>query len=60
LVGVEPEFAPTSGTLGSVVADTTKMHELIGRTRVDWREGMRRMVAARHPDIELREPLAQR
>jgi nucleoside-diphosphate-sugar epimerase len=33
--------------------DTTYMHELLGRTRVPWREGFRRMVAARHPELAL-------
>ena len=27
------------------------MHELVGPTTVDWRDGMRRMVAARHPEL---------
>jgi hypothetical protein len=26
------------------------MHEQIGRTTVAWRDGLRRMVAARHPE----------
>ena len=30
--------------------DTTRMHELAGRTTVPWREGMRRMAQALHPD----------
>ena len=30
--------------------DLTRMHELVGRTTVPWREGMRRMAAALHPD----------
>jgi len=30
------------------------MHALVGETRVPWRDGMRRMVRARHPEIELR------
>jgi UDP-glucuronate 4-epimerase len=29
------------------------MHEILGKTEVPWREGMRRMTAARHPEIEL-------
>ena len=29
--------------------DTTLMHEVLGRTRVPWREGMRKMVEARVP-----------
>jgi nucleoside-diphosphate-sugar epimerase len=36
--------------------DTTRMHEVLGRTRVPWREGFRRMVAARHPEIPLHDP----
>jgi UDP-glucuronate 4-epimerase len=27
------------------------MHDVLGRTSVPWREGMRRMVAARYPDL---------
>jgi hypothetical protein len=27
------------------------MHEELGRTRIGWREGMRRMVAARSPEL---------
>jgi UDP-glucuronate 4-epimerase len=50
LVGVEARFEPTSQTIDSVQIDTTRMHGLIGRTTVPWREGMRRMVEALHPD----------
>jgi nucleoside-diphosphate-sugar epimerase len=51
LTGLEPKFAPTTATIESVVADTTRMRELIGNTTVPWREGMRRMVEARHPEL---------
>ena len=51
LVGVAPTFAPTPDTLGSVTTDNSRMHELIGAARVDWRDGLRRMVEARHPDL---------
>jgi hypothetical protein len=27
------------------------MHEVLGRTGVPWREGFRRMVEARHPEL---------
>jgi hypothetical protein len=27
------------------------MHDLVGTTKVDWRDGMRRMVSARHPEL---------
>jgi nucleoside-diphosphate-sugar epimerase len=54
LVGVEPKLHPTEKTIPSVRIDTTRMHELIGPTRVGWKEGIRRMVRARHPELELR------
>jgi len=50
LVGRAPEFIQTDRTIGSVVVDTTKMTALLGPTKVSWRDGMRRMVAARHPE----------
>jgi nucleoside-diphosphate-sugar epimerase len=54
LVGREPRFAVTDRTIGSVAVDTKRMHALVGETRVPWRDGMRRMLRARHPEIELR------
>ncbi len=51
LTGLEPKFHYTDATLASVVCDTTRMHELIGPTSVAWRDGMRRMVEARHPEL---------
>jgi UDP-glucuronate 4-epimerase len=50
LTGTTARFAPTADTIDSVQIDTTRMHELIGPTSVPWREGMRRMVQALHPD----------
>jgi UDP-glucuronate 4-epimerase len=47
-VGKPVTFVETEQTIGSVVIDPTVMHDLVGRTEVDWRAGMRRMVAARH------------
>jgi nucleoside-diphosphate-sugar epimerase len=54
LVGRPPTFLSTDRTIASVVTDTTKMERIAGRTRVHWRDGMRRMVAARHPEMPLR------
>ncbi len=51
LSGIEVTFAPTEATIPSVQIDTTRMHELVGHTEVDWRQGMRRMVEARHPEL---------
>ena len=47
IVGKEASFVETDGTIGGVTIDTTKMLELVGPTEIDWRDGLRRMVAAR-------------
>jgi len=44
-------FEPTDQTLDSVAIDVTKMTELLGATTVGWRDGMRQMVRARHPEL---------
>ena len=46
--GCTPTFIETDSTIGGVHVDLTRMHELIGHTQIDWREGMRRLVAS-HP-----------
>jgi UDP-glucuronate 4-epimerase len=51
LVGREPVFEESAQALRGNVLDTTRMHELIGRTTVDWRDGMRRMAAVFHPEL---------
>jgi nucleoside-diphosphate-sugar epimerase len=50
LVGVEPIFEYTPEAHTPLWPDVTTMHEVLGRTKVPWREGFRRMVAARHPE----------
>jgi nucleoside-diphosphate-sugar epimerase len=55
LTGLQPRFARTTQALRSVALDPTLMHEKVGRTHVDWRAGMRRMVEARNPEL-LKEP----
>jgi nucleoside-diphosphate-sugar epimerase len=54
LVGIEPKFKYGKNTIASVQIDTTKMHELVGPTEVDWKDGIRRLVETAHPEIELR------
>lgn len=54
LIGVEPKLHPTEKTIPSVRIDTTRMLELIGPTRVGWKDGVRRMIRARHPEIDLK------
>lgn len=51
VVGGEVSFVETEQTIGSVVIDTAKMHELVGPTQVDWRDGMRRMVEAQRAPV---------
>lgn len=53
LVGVEPifEYAPQAHT--PLWPDVTRMHQVLGHTRIPWREGFRRMVKARHPELVL-------
>jgi UDP-glucuronate 4-epimerase len=53
LVGVEPIFNYTPDAHTPLWPDVTYMHQLLGRTKVPWREGFRKMVQARHPEIEL-------
>jgi UDP-glucuronate 4-epimerase len=51
LCGLQATFQPTDQTIDSVELDLTRLHELVGPTRVGWRDGMRRMVEARHPEL---------
>lgn len=51
LTGVPARCTPTPDTIDSVQIDLDRMHRLVGTTTVGWREGMRRMVAARHPEL---------
>jgi UDP-glucuronate 4-epimerase len=54
LIGVEPIFEYTPKAHTPLWPDVTHMHEVLGRTKVPWREGFRRMIEARHPEITLR------
>jgi UDP-glucuronate 4-epimerase len=51
LVGREPVFTEDPCALRGGPTDTTRMHELVGGTAVDWRDGIRRMVARFHPEL---------
>ena len=55
LIGVEPSFEYTPAAHTPLWPDVTRMHEVLGRTKVPWREGFRRMIEARHPEIALSE-----
>ena len=51
LIGRVPKFEESPQALRGVPIDLTRMRELIGPTTVDWRDGMRRMVAKFHPEL---------
>ncbi|MDX1650098.1 MAG: NAD(P)-dependent oxidoreductase, partial [Myxococcota bacterium] len=55
LTGLEPKLEASEAALEPLPLDLTRMHALLGPTRVPWREGIRRMVEARAPEL-LRDP----
>lgn len=56
LVGVEPVFEYTLEAHTPLWPDLTRMHEVLGVTKVHWRDGFRRMIEARFPELELAAP----
>jgi nucleoside-diphosphate-sugar epimerase len=54
LTGFSPVFKDNPKAFGSLCIDTTRMDELLGPCRVDWRDGIRRQVQALAPHL-LRE-----
>jgi nucleoside-diphosphate-sugar epimerase len=51
LTGLTPKFEPSDQALGSVLLDLSRMHELVGSAKVDWRDGLRRMVQNLNPEL---------
>ncbi len=51
LTGLAVAFEPTERTIDSVQVDTTRRRALTGPTTVAWRDGIRRMVQALHPEL---------
>ena len=51
LVGVEPVFEYTPQAHTPLWPDVTYMHQVLGRTTVHWRDGFRRMIEGRHPEL---------
>ena len=50
LTGLSPQFVHTDRTLESVIADASQITALTGPMQVAWKDGLRRMVQAQHPD----------
>jgi nucleoside-diphosphate-sugar epimerase len=51
LTGLALEFDRTDKTLAPLPLDVRKLEAKAGRSRVAWRDGIRRMVAARNPEL---------
>jgi UDP-glucuronate 4-epimerase len=51
LTGLTPKFQRAANTVPSLPLDLRRMHELVGDTKVTWREGIRRMVEAHAPEL---------
>ncbi len=56
LLGVEPIFKWTEDTYPSNTMDTTRMHQVLGRAEVGWKEGFRRLLESQFPDRTLNVP----
>jgi hypothetical protein len=54
VAGLKPRFERVRDSIRHTVTDNTHRRELAGDCRVKWQDGMRKMVAARHPEIKLR------
>jgi UDP-glucuronate 4-epimerase len=51
LTGLKPNYMQTTMAFGSIAIDTTRMHDLIGETKVQWKDGIKRMVMAQAPEL---------
>jgi hypothetical protein len=55
LLGREVVFEESAEALQSGLSDPARRQALAGPCRVDWHDGIRRMVAALHPELPLRD-----
>jgi nucleoside-diphosphate-sugar epimerase len=53
LSGREVEIVESDQGIHQCAIDPTKRRKLAGDCKVDWKDGLRRMIRARHPEIEL-------
>ena len=57
ITGLTPRFNFTDvKALPNFISDTSRGREIGLTWKVHWKDGMRRMVQARHPEIQLRDP----
>jgi UDP-glucuronate 4-epimerase len=50
LLGIEPKFRYTDDTYPGTFMDPTRRQAIFGSCRIDWREGMRRLIEDRYPE----------
>jgi UDP-glucuronate 4-epimerase len=60
LTGLKPRYLDNIWFFGSLCTDLTRMHSLVGDTKVDWREGIRSMVQALAPELLAERKAARR
>jgi nucleoside-diphosphate-sugar epimerase len=51
LTGLVPKLEPTENTLTPLPLDVTRLEASVGAAKTDWREGLRRMVETRNPEL---------
>ena len=51
LTGLEPKFEKTDTALEPLLLDTSRLQAKVGPTQVHWRDGIRRLVEARNPEL---------
>ena len=56
LAGLPVRFAPGPDAIHHFRLDNSERQRLLGPCKVSWRDGLRDLVAARHPELRLRDP----
>jgi hypothetical protein len=54
IVGIKPEFERSPHGVKHTVTDNSLRKAIVGDCQIKWQDGMRRMVAAGHPELKLR------
>jgi nucleoside-diphosphate-sugar epimerase len=54
IVGIKPEFERSPHSVKHTVTDNSLRRAIVGNCQVKWQDGMRRMIAARHPEIRFK------
>jgi nucleoside-diphosphate-sugar epimerase len=49
ITGLVPKFKPTTHAIPGIELDVSKLRDLVGMPRVNWRDGVRRLVETRAP-----------